>query len=83
MTQSDRAPPQVGKAFALLKSTLPATGKATFLAVPMVACGLARIGTNPEQLFAAGWSACFESAIGIVAHKMKVACRRTLPLTPK
>jgi lipoyl-dependent peroxiredoxin len=29
-------------------------------------------GTNPEQLFAAGWSACFLSAIQIVAHKMKV-----------
>ena len=28
--------------------------------------GSARIGTNPEQLFAAGWSACFESAIGII-----------------
>lgn len=29
-------------------------------------------GTNPEQLFAAGWSACFEGAIGLVAQKMKV-----------
>jgi osmotically inducible protein OsmC len=29
-------------------------------------------GTNPEQLFAAGWSACFESAIGIAARKRKV-----------
>lgn len=28
-------------------------------------------GTNPEQLFAAGWSACFLSAIGTVAAKMK------------
>ena len=30
-------------------------------------------GTNPEQLFAAGWSACFEGAVGIAARKMKVA----------
>jgi osmotically inducible protein OsmC len=30
-------------------------------------------GTNPEQLFAAGWSACFEGAIGIAARKRKVA----------
>jgi lipoyl-dependent peroxiredoxin len=30
-------------------------------------------GTNPEQLFAAGWSACFLGAIGIAANKMKVA----------
>lgn len=29
-------------------------------------------GTNPEQLFAAGWSACFEGAMGVVAHKMKI-----------
>jgi len=29
-------------------------------------------GTNPEQLFAAGWSACFISAMGLVANKMKV-----------
>jgi len=35
--------------------------------------GSARIGTNPEQLLAAGWSACFESAMGIAARKMKVA----------
>jgi Ohr subfamily peroxiredoxin len=32
-------------------------------------------GTNPEQLFAAGWSACFEGAMGVVARKMKI----TLP----
>ena len=30
-------------------------------------------GTNPEQLFAAGWSACFLSAIGIAAGKRKIA----------
>ena len=30
------------------------------------------IGTNPEQLFAAGWSACFEGAIGIAANKRGV-----------
>jgi len=35
--------------------------------------GSARIGTNPEQLFAAGWSACFESAIGLVARQKKIA----------
>ena len=29
-------------------------------------------GTNPEQLFAAGWSACFEGAIGLAARKMKI-----------
>ena len=30
-------------------------------------------GTNPEQLFAAGWSACFFSAMKLVAGKQKVA----------
>ena len=29
-------------------------------------------GTNPEQLFAVGWSACYLSAIKIVAGKKKV-----------
>jgi Ohr subfamily peroxiredoxin len=29
-------------------------------------------GTNPEQLFAVGWSGCFLSAIKIVAANMKV-----------
>jgi Ohr subfamily peroxiredoxin len=31
--------------------------------------GTAKPGTNPEQLFAAGWSACFESAIGILVKQ--------------
>jgi osmotically inducible protein OsmC len=34
--------------------------------------GSARIGTNPEQMFAAGWSACFESAITLVARERKI-----------
>lgn len=29
-------------------------------------------GTNPEQLFAAGWSACFIGAMGVAASKLKV-----------
>ena len=35
--------------------------------------GSSGAGTNPEQLFAAGWSACFLSAIKIAASKMKIA----------
>ena len=35
--------------------------------------GSAGSGTNPEQLFAAGWSACFEGALGIAARKMRIA----------
>jgi Ohr subfamily peroxiredoxin len=34
--------------------------------------GSSKAGTNPEQLFAAGWSACFLGAIGIAAGKRKI-----------
>jgi len=45
------------------------------LDVKFSAPGAPGTGTNPEQLFAAGWSACFISAMGLVARRMKV----TLP----
>ena len=35
--------------------------------------GSARIGTNPEQLLAAGWSASFASAVASAAHERKIA----------
>jgi lipoyl-dependent peroxiredoxin len=34
--------------------------------------GVPGTGTNPERLFAAGWSACFISAMGLAANRMKV-----------
>lgn len=34
--------------------------------------GSNRTGTNPEQLFAAGWSACFLGAIGKAASEHKL-----------
>lgn len=34
--------------------------------------GTSRPGTNPEQLFAAGWSACFIGAMGIAASKLNI-----------
>jgi Ohr subfamily peroxiredoxin len=40
-------------------------------------------GTNPEQLFAVGWSACFLSAIKIVAGKMKVKLPDTVAIDPE
>jgi Ohr subfamily peroxiredoxin len=43
------------------------------LDIRLSAPGSNRIGTNPEQLFAAGWSACFESAISLIAKKKHVA----------
>src|SRR5687768_15701183 len=42
------------------------------LDVKLSAPGAPGNGTNPEQLFAVGWSACFTSAMKIVAAKMKV-----------
>ncbi len=42
------------------------------LDVKFSAPGIPGTGTNPEQLFAAGWSACLISAMGVVANRMKV-----------
>lgn len=42
------------------------------LEVKLSTPGSGRPGTNPEQLLAAGWSACFESAIGIAALKRRI-----------
>lgn len=42
------------------------------LDVKLSSPGSAGTGTNPEQLFAAGWSACFIGAMGLAAGKMKV-----------
>ena len=43
------------------------------LDVKLSSPGTSGTGTNPEQLFAAGWSACFIGAMGLAAGKMKVA----------
>jgi lipoyl-dependent peroxiredoxin len=45
------------------------------LDVKLSRAGTAGNGTNPEQLFAAGWSACFLSAMQVVAGRQKI----TLP----
>jgi len=45
---------------------------ATDLSVPKEMGGGGGDGTNPEQLFAAGYSACFHSALQLVARKEKV-----------
>jgi lipoyl-dependent peroxiredoxin len=42
------------------------------LEVKLSVPGTPGTGTNPEQLFAVGWSACFLSAIKIVAARKKV-----------
>ena len=42
------------------------------LDIKLATPGTNRPGTNPEQLFAAGWSACFEGALAIVAKQAGV-----------
>ena len=43
-----------------------------YLDVKLASPGSLRIGTNPEQLFAAAWSASFQSAIALAARESKV-----------
>jgi Ohr subfamily peroxiredoxin len=40
-------------------------------------------GTNPEQLFAVVWSACFLSAVKLVAAKMKVKLPADVAIDPE
>ena len=45
------------------------------LDVKLSSPGTSGAGTNPEQLFAAGWSACFDGAMNIAARRLGI----TLP----
>jgi lipoyl-dependent peroxiredoxin len=42
------------------------------LEIKLSAPGSSLAGTNPEQLFAAGWSACFEGAPAVAANSKKI-----------
>jgi lipoyl-dependent peroxiredoxin len=42
------------------------------LSVPSETGGDGGPGTNPEQLFAAGYAACFQGALGVVGRRSKV-----------
>ncbi len=42
------------------------------LSVPNEMGGEGGQGTNPEQLFAAGYAACFQGALGVVGRRNKV-----------
>ncbi|MBY8877771.1 organic hydroperoxide resistance protein [Actinacidiphila acidipaludis] len=44
-------------------------GKLDVVVNPPKELGGSGAGTNPEQLFAAGYSACFQSALGVVARR--------------
>jgi Ohr subfamily peroxiredoxin len=43
------------------------------LEVKLSSPGTSGGGTNPEQLFAAGWSACFMSAVALAASQQKIS----------
>ncbi|MFP3991164.1 organic hydroperoxide resistance protein [Streptomyces sp. E11-3] len=47
-------------------------GKLDVVVNPPKEMGGSGDGTNPEQLFAAGYSACFQGALGVVARNEKV-----------
>lgn len=44
-------------------------GRLDVVVNPPKALGGSGAGTNPEQLFAAGYSACFQGALGVVARQ--------------
>ncbi|MEV0446042.1 organic hydroperoxide resistance protein [Streptomyces spectabilis] len=46
-------------------------GKLDVVVNPPKELGGSGAGTNPEQLFAAGYSACFQGALGVVARREK------------
>ncbi|MBB5933152.1 organic hydroperoxide resistance protein [Streptomyces zagrosensis] len=46
-------------------------GKLDVIVNPPQEMGGSGAGTNPEQLFAAGYSACFQGALGVVARREK------------
>jgi len=53
------------------------------LSTPRELGGAGGSGTNPEQLFAAGYSACFLGALKFVAGKQKLALPTTTTVTGK
>ena len=55
------------------KSATPDGALNVMLSTPKELGGAGGSGTNPEQLFAAGYSACFIGALKVVAGKMKLA----------
>jgi Ohr subfamily peroxiredoxin len=52
--------------------TKSSDGKLDLQMSPPVEAGGDGVGTNPEQLFAAGYAACFSNALHTVARRMKL-----------
>lgn len=65
------------------KATSPDGGFSLALSVPKGLGGPGGEGTNPEQLFAAGYAACFLGAVKLVARQMKVALSDDAAITAK
>ena len=53
------------------------------LDVKLSSPGSPRAGTNPEQLFAAGWSACFMAAMALAASERKIALPADRAIDPE
>jgi len=53
------------------------------LSVPAELGGDGGPGTNPEQLFAAGYAACFLGALGVVARRQKIELPPTSTVTAR
>jgi osmotically inducible protein OsmC len=51
------------------------------LSTPKALGGAGGVGTNPEQLFGAGYSACFLGALKFVAGKQRIALPATAQVT--
>jgi osmotically inducible protein OsmC len=52
--------------------TRSSDGQLDLTLAPPAEMGGSGEGTNPEQLFAAGYAACFQSAMAVVGRRMKV-----------
>lgn len=63
------------------KSATPDGALSVTLSTPKELGGAGGPGTNPEQLFAAGYSACFIGAMKVVAGKMKIDLPADLSVT--
>ncbi|KER68443.1 organic hydroperoxide resistance protein [Burkholderia cepacia] len=55
------------------RAIVPASGLDFKLTIPKELGGKGGDGTNPEQLFAAGYSACFMSAVRFVGQRDRIA----------
>jgi lipoyl-dependent peroxiredoxin len=63
------------------RAVVPESSLDLKLTTPRELGGAGGAGTNPEQLFAAGYSACFIGAMKFVAHRDKIAIPADVSVT--